>query len=125
MIGWLTSLRVVGPAFLAVAFVVGMISATLWANANHRWDNHLSAARISGGTLFDAINSDVDLPNGIQMVRISAPSQSLAQDGLFERLTDVPRPPFVTHMTVNTNETNVISGTSLRLAIVSSSLRYP
>ncbi|KJZ18678.1 hypothetical protein TW80_14365 [Loktanella sp. S4079] len=110
---------------LALAFMAGIASAALWLNATHRWHAHLQSARFAGETLYDAITLGAEMPPGITQAPLPAYAQAVAQRGRFERLTNVPRPAMVTHLTLNADHADLLSGKSLRLAIVSSALRYP
>lgn len=125
MIRRLRSIRMGGPVLLALAFGTGVLTTVLWMSSGNRWQQHLANAEFIGRTMFEVLHSGITLPDGIIAVPMAPAAQMLARAGEFERLPDVPRPALVTHLSANVDPRDVVTGPALKLAIVSSSLRYP
>lgn len=110
---------------LVVAFLVGVLAATLWMRSGNLWQQHLNQAHFAGQSLYNALEYGSTLPDGIELLPADAASQELANQGEFEQLTGVPHPPLVTQLTVRSNPLAVSSSATLKLAIISSGLNYP
>ncbi len=119
------SIRMMGPALLMLAFGFGVLSATLWGKSDALWNGHLAAAQHKGELFFDVLENGTDLPQGITSFPLKHAVQMLAHAGEFERIKDGLQPALVTRFTINTDRDDVLAGGGLKLAIVSSRLRYP
>lgn len=121
----LNSIRIGGAILMGLAFAIGVLATALWTGSSNRWQTHLAHAEFVGRTLFDVLQSGITIPGGVVVSPLSADAQALTRAGDFERLSDVPRPALVTHLAANADPRDVVSGPTLKLAIVSSDLRYP
>ncbi|MFW2586888.1 sensor histidine kinase [Sagittula sp. SSi028] len=119
------SIRWGGPALILAAFVTGAASASMWLGASHRWQAHLVGARHTGEILFDTLTTNAPAPNGITVQIPPPPVQRLAHAGEFERAPAVPRPALVTQLTLRHAEADALTSGAVKLAVVSSALRYP
>jgi len=119
------SLRVVGPLLLGASFLLGALAAGLWLTSTHAWNRHLEAARHIGNLLYDANVHDAPLPITLTQSVLNASAQELANKGKFEQISGLPRPAFVTYLSLATGPSREFTGPSLQIALVSPALSYP
>ncbi len=124
MITTLQSLRFIGVSLVVLAFLSGAAAIGLWTVSNHAWNNHITAARHAGKTLFDALAHNADLPTEVTATALPQADLPKAMAGQFERLSNMPRPALVTNFSVSLDP-NALSGAQIKFAIVSPDLRYP
>ena len=61
------SLRVGGVMLVLAAFLMGLVSASIWAVSNARWAAHLNQARFAGAVLYDSLQAGGALPLGVSV----------------------------------------------------------
>ncbi len=121
----LKSLRVGGIVLVLAAFILGMISATLWVTSNSRWDAHLDRASFTGAVLYDSLQSGGASPLGVQMTDLTSADAVFADNGQFELISGVRRPSLVTNLSIRSDAPAGRDAETLSLAILSPDLRYP
>lgn len=118
------TLRTIGGLWVLVAFVLGLVCATIWFATMRSWDQHLTRAYVSGFSIYEALQSGATPPVDVQFSPLSGPDLTSAQDGKFERLPGSPRPAYVTHASIRPNGSDPIGGQPMLLAVVSERLQY-
>lgn len=119
------SLRRVGGVWVALAFVAGIASATLWLGSVRAWDRHLSQAYAAGFTVYEALRLGVPPGDQISIAPLSREDTATATMGDFTRLPDTPKPGYVTNMSILTRPASPTDRAVLTLGIVSDELVYP
>ena len=119
------SLRLIGGAWVALAFVAGVTAAGLWLGSSRAWDQHLSRAYAAGFTVYETLRLGVHPDDQISINQLSIDNAALAEAGDFDRLPDVPRPAYVTNVSILINTASPTDRAVLTLGIVSDQLVYP
>ena len=119
------SLRLIGGAWVALAFVAGVTAAGLWLGSSRAWDQHLSRAYAAGFTVYETLRLGVHPDDQISIKQLSIDNAALAEAGDFDRLPDVPRPAYVTNVSILINTASPTDRAVLTLGIVSDQLVYP
>lgn len=123
-------LRVLASLWVVAAFVSAVIAAGLWFTSTTRWEAFLDRAYVTGFATYESLRSGVAPPAGVSMRRLVTEEAWLAEQGRFERLRGMPRPAYVTRMSVHQSTQPALlptapHGDTLVLAVVSDQLVYP
>ncbi len=118
------SLRVIGPALVLVALVVGAGTVWLWSKSTSNWRAHGAAAYDAGITLYYALQNNTTAPQGVTITPLSDADQSYATDGSFRKIADTPPAPRITIVPISADPANRITGEAVLMAILSPDLTY-
>ncbi|WP_370231247.1 sensor histidine kinase [Cognatishimia sp.] len=121
----MNSLKNASIAMILFAFVTGMISTGLWLISSNAWTQHLFLAQHRGHVLFDHLLFGEPLPSELRVSPLSEQDAALANQGNFERMTQIPRPTLVTFLAVGDSSFELRADTPLKIAAISPKLRYP
>ncbi|MDE9449816.1 sensor histidine kinase [Aliiroseovarius sp. Z3] len=119
------SMRRVGGAWVALAFVSGVAAAALWLGSVRAWDRHLSQAYAAGFTIYESLRLGVPPGEQIAITPLSTDDAATATMGDFARLPDTPKPAYVTNLSILTRPASPTDRAVLTLGIVSDELVYP
>lgn len=118
-------LRAIGRLWVLCAFASGVLSATLWFTSTLNWERFLTRSYVSGFAVYETLRTGVPSPAEITVDPLGAPDSDMADAGRFERITGMPRPAYVTNVSVFSDGPSPFEGANLTLAIVSDRLNYP
>ncbi|MCK8464977.1 ATP-binding protein [Aliiroseovarius sp. S1339] len=119
------SLRLIGGAWVALAFAAGATSAALWLRSSRAWDQHLSRADAAGFTVYETLRLGGQGSDQISVTALSIDNAARAEVGDFDRLPDAPQPAYVTNVSILINPATPTDHAVLTLGIVSDELVYP
>lgn len=125
MIRQFLSLRFLGPVFLVIGFGCGALSGYLWYASNQSWKAHLNAANQAGRDTLVSMRFGSALPETVTEYTLDLATHLRANTGEFQRIKDVPQPPLDTLLSLVIDAEADLPATNIRIAIISSSLRYP
>ncbi|MGB0439404.1 MAG: sensor histidine kinase, partial [Paracoccaceae bacterium] len=92
---------------------------------NARWAAYLSTAQFTGAVLYDSLQAGHAPPEGVTVEPLLSADAIKADAGRFDSIRGLPKPSFVTNLTLRIGPSVERSSTPLTLAIVSPDLRYP
>lgn len=118
-------LRTLGLLTTGLTFICGVVATWLWLSSKQNWQDHLTRAYVTGISIDAALRNDVPAPPGIVIRAVSPKDQQLLRTGEYLRLQDIPKPAFVTNVSLRDTAFDPLSGRSLSLVILSDKLRYP
>jgi len=117
-------LRSLGTLWTLSAFLTGLVAAWLWVGSNAAWQLHRMQAYAGGVALYDALTGDSEPPAGIRLSPLSQGETLLANKGAFARLQTPGKPAFITNVSIHAGRGEVIAGSLLNIAVISSTLSY-
>ena len=117
-------LRTIGITMMIVSFSAGIGSATLWFSSSQAWDRHLTRAYLAGIASHAALVNGTTFPEGVIASRLPDDQATIAAAGGFARLPDLPRPTFITNVSLLTPGAIPTDPAPIKIAIVSDSLSY-
>ncbi|HHC29872.1 MAG TPA: HAMP domain-containing histidine kinase [Rhodobacterales bacterium] len=120
-------LRSLGLGVMVAAFAAGLGAAWIWFASSAAWNAHLSESSLTGMAVHEALRTGAPLPSGVTATKLPPEQEALADRGAFSRLPGVPRPGYVTNMSVLTTATaagDPAHSQTLSLGIVSDRLSY-
>lgn len=121
------SLRQLGLVWVGAAFLAGALAGWLWFGSRAAWEGHLGRAYVAGVALYDSLARGTGAPQGVTITPVLPEDQRRASDGAFAALPDLPKPAYVTQITIRDavlSELEDFGSEVLRLAIVSEDLHY-
>ena len=119
------SLRVIGGAWVALAFASGATSALLWLGSSRAWDQHLTQAYTAGFSVYEALRTGAHPGADVSITRLPFDAAALAEMGDFDRLPNAPIPAYTTNISILINSSSPTERDVLSLGIVSDELVYP
>lgn len=121
----MNSLKNASIGFILFAFLTGCLSSGLWMKSATDWRQHLFVANHAGHVLFDHLLFGEPLPAALQTSSLSPKDAALAEEGRFERMSDIPRPALVTRLSVGDSSFELRADMPLKIVSISPKLRYP
>ncbi|MCI5038961.1 MAG: ATP-binding protein [Donghicola eburneus] len=121
----MNSLKSASIGFVLFAFVTGCLSTGMWLRSANDWRQHLFVAHHRGHVLFDHLLFGEPLPDDLQTTSLSPRDAALADQGKFERMSDIPRPALVTRLSIGDSSFALRADTSLKIVSISPKIRYP
>lgn len=118
------ALRSLGGIWVIAAFALGILCAALWFASSRAWDRHLTNAYVVGFSIYESLNAGALPPQGTTFSVLAGDDLTQALAGKFERLSDAPRPAYVTHASIRPRNADPIRGQALGLTVVSDKLQY-
>ena len=88
-------LRAISTLWVVIAFSVGVLVSAIWFYSARAWQDHLSQAYSLGVETFYALETGRNV-NGIKLTRLTGTDLENAELGVFERISGVPRPAYIT-----------------------------
>ena len=119
------SLGFIGSTLMIAAFGLGLLAAGLWLRSDARWADHLMRAYYSGEAIYGALMTGAPIPDGVTVSPLGEQDQLLADRRQFTQLPDVPRPAFVTNVSIIESSEPGFSGNRIEIAVVAPKLQYP
>jgi len=119
------SLGLIGSALVIAAFLLGVLATGLWLRSDARWADHLTRAYYSGEALYSTLMTGLPAPDGVTLTALTSNEQELANRGMFAQLPGVPRPAFVTNVSIIDTPAPGFSGNRIEIAVVAPKLQYP
>lgn len=121
-------LQTLGLVLILACFATALGTTWLWFSSNRAWQAHLTRSYVTGVALYEVLRIGAEPPEGISVTRLPVEDAALAAQGAFVRLPDIPKPAFVTNVSIKGPATgpgrDPVSGESLTLGIVSDNLQY-
>lgn len=121
-------LRLLGRLWVLAAFGLGVGATALWLISDARWQDHLTRGFAAGFGLYDALRDGTPPPPGITITPLPEDQQQLADAGRFAQIKGLPRPIYLTHLSVLDDRPPVVplrpSVPPLQLTLISPDLRY-
>lgn len=118
------SLRLFAFLWVGGAFILSLISSTLWFYSSKTWDAHLTRSFVTGVSLYETLRLGTPPPTGIFALQLDTQQTELALQGDYLRLPNTPQPGYLTNVSILGPSSDPLSGESLTLGIVSDKLRY-
>ncbi len=118
------SLRSFGFAAVGLAFLAGTSASWMWVSSSAAWNAHLDRAFVSGFALDDSLRHGAPLPDNITITPVPTADADRLSNGAFLRLSNLPKPAFVTNVSLLRTGADPLSGEPLALVIASDTLRY-
>ncbi len=117
-------LQSLGLFLVFSCFATAYGTAWLWSASSNGWRDHLTRSYVTGVSLYDSLRTRADPPVNVDIQTLSQTHQDLVTQREFLQLPGVPKPAFVTHVSLKGQGHDPVSGETLALVIVSNSLRY-
>lgn len=121
-------LRLLGRLWVLAAFALGVGATAMWLISNARWQDHLTRSFTAGFGLYEALRDGTAPPPGITITPLPADQQRLASAGRFAQLQGLPRPIYLTHLSVRDSRLSLgpeqPTAPPLQLTLISPDLRY-
>ncbi len=118
------SLRVIGPALVLVALLIGAGTAWVWGRTTSEWRAHGDAAYNAGVIIYYAMQNGTAPPEGVSFSTLGAEDQVHASTGAFRRISGAPQAPYITILPISRDFANPTTGQPVLLTILSPDLRY-
>ncbi|OIQ44961.1 MAG: two-component sensor histidine kinase [Roseobacter sp. MedPE-SW] len=120
--GW--ALRTQARLWILAGFALGLGAAVLWLHSTRAWEQHLARSQMVGVLLYQSLQSDAPLPQGLKVLAVPALSRE-SGDRARQNRPEVQSGGMVTEISIQSGSDQGPSlGTVLRLMIVSDLLRY-
>ena len=116
-------LRAISTLWVVIAFSVGVLVSAIWFYSARAWQDHLSQAYSLGVETFYALETGRNV-NGIKLTRLTGTDLENAELGVFERISGVPRPAYITLLSMPDEIGGPIGSSSIKIAVVSDRLQY-
>lgn len=117
-------LRTLGLMMMVLAFGAGLGAASLWFSSTQSWSDHLTRAQVAGITLDAALRRGTQPPSDIQVTPVPQDEAALIASGAYLRLSEVPKPAYVTNISLRGTGVDPLGGEALSLVLISGALRY-
>ena len=118
------SLRSLGVALMLCAFGAGLLATWLWYSSVQSWQRHQTQSYVAGFSLYQTLIEGRMPPPGVILNPLDAITAEIAERSGVSQLPDLPRPSFVTNVSIHDTSWDQLSSQTLNVAIVSGSLRY-
>ena len=117
-------LRTLGLVAVSAAFCAGLAASGIWFWSTDAWKSHLARSYLTGIAVHEALRTASPMPPGVFATPLPRAQEALAKRGEFTRLPGIPRPSFVTNVSILATGDHPVEGQILSLGIVSDNLRY-
>lgn len=124
MSGSFNSLRVMGPALVLAALVIGAGTMWGWTKSSANWRAHGNAAYTAGVTIYYAMQNGTAPPNGVSLAPLTEADQEYANAGAFRQISGTPTVPRITIVPILPDAANQTTGAAVTIAILSPSITY-
>ncbi len=120
----LDSLRMMGPALVLSALLIGAGTLWLWTKSTADWRAHGTAAYNAGVTLYYAMQNGTTPPDGASIVPLSQADQAYADAGTFRQIEGAPQAPRITIVPILPDVANPATGAAVTMAVLSPDITY-
>lgn len=129
MIARINSLKSGGIVLILCAFLAGAGVSGLWLYSDRAWAEHQSRASTMGQLLYGSLIQSVPFAEELTAITLPPYAQALADKGQFERISELPKPAFVTYLSIGAASdpalTRPVIQPVLQIALISPKLHYP
>ncbi|MCT4556514.1 MAG: HAMP domain-containing histidine kinase [Pelagimonas sp.] len=117
-------LHTLGLIVMGLAFALGVGATALWMQSVHQWRDFQAQAFMTGVALDGTLRRGAPVPIGITLTALPGTEADKITSTEILRLPDLPKPAFVTTMTLHEPGQSPLGEVALSLVIVSGKLRY-
>ncbi len=119
------SLRVLGTAFVVLAFLVGAVSTWAWVQSDARWRLHQATAKSVGVALYATLQTGTSAPTGITITPLSDADDTLATEGDFLQTSLAPQVVRTTIVPILPDAARGRIAEALTIVLLSPDIVYP
>lgn len=116
-------LRSLSALWVGAALVVGVLCSAFWFQSTRMWQDHLDRAFSAGLETYFALENGHRV-TGVTITPLEGADLVNAEAGRFERMSDAPRPSYVTLLSLGETFGATTEASGIKIAVLSNLLQY-